>query len=465
VTAVDEPPLSPRGPLPPTGGFRRQLHRMRRIDPVTALTLFIVLSCAIPSPLIVGPIGASGTPGNLLGLMFLLWWAAAKMGSDPDIARGRQPVRIALLFFYVPALFSMVTLYSRPYLGEENLGALRGMLYLTALLGVTLVGADGIMSIDRIHILMRRVVDGAAFIASLAVVQFVTGYNAAAQLSIPGLVRNSQLQSQDRSLFLRVQSTTIHPIELGALMGIMLPIALLYAFSAPPGRRRWVAWIEVGLIATVLPMALSRTGAIAAAIGLIALAMEWTWARRLRVIGIGLVFFGAMRVAIPGLLGTLLALFTKISEDNSTQGRTGRYEIAGHLFLQHPWFGRGFNSLYPATKQIFDNAYLYQATEQGIVGVVGLLLFFAIVMFTARGAHRRAKDAETKALAQALFGTALAMMVIFSTADIGGFTILMGMFFLMVGVVGALWRLTGGPTGPGPQPRALPRTRRAAGGA
>ena len=74
---------------------------------------------------------------------------------------------------------------------------------------------------------------------------------------------------------------------------------------------------------------------------------------------------------IPGLVGSLFALFTKFGQDTSTTVRQERYEIAGHYFLQHPWFGRGYNTLYPATQQVFDNAYLYVATEQGAFGLVG----------------------------------------------------------------------------------------------
>jgi polysaccharide biosynthesis protein PslJ len=433
------------------------------IDAVTALTVLLAIAFCIPSPLIVGPIGGSGTPANLLAVVFLLWWGLAKLGTGQDVDRGRQPVRIALLFFLLPILTSMIALYLRPYLPKEGTGALRALLTTSAWLGVALLAADGITSIERVHTLMRRVVHGAAFVASLGVLQFLTGYNAAGQLSIPGLVRNELVESQDRSVFIRIQSTTIHPIELGALMGILLPLALHYALYTTGRRQRLLAWTEVGLIAVALAMALSRTGIIAAVVGLIALAMEWTWAQRARLLAIAVVFLGAMRLAIPGLLGTLTALFTDISQDNSTQGRVQRYEIAGHYFLQNPWFGRGIGTLYPATKQVFDNAYLYQATEQGAVGLIGIALFFFILMFTARGAHLRATDPMTRGLAQVLFGTFLAMMLMFATADMGGYSMLMLVFFTMAGVAGALWRLTGGPGATdaeeqSPRPRHLAAT-------
>jgi hypothetical protein len=430
---------------PPREPLLRWLARRWPIDAVSALTVFLIVSVCIPSPLIVSPIGASGTPGNLLGLVFLAWWALAKLGARQGVDRRPQPVRVALLCFLIPVLASVVAMYARTATGKETSGALRGLLYYGSLVGIALLAADGLTSIERIHTLMRRVVHGVAFVALIGLVEFLTGYNPAARLSIPGLVRNHDIESQGRSLFIRIQSTTLHPIELGSLLGITLPIALHYAFTAKSKRRKRVAWIEVLLIAAVLPMALSRTGIIAALVGLIVISTEWTWARRAKLLGVALVFLAAMRAAIPGLLGTMLALFTDVSQDNSTVARVQRYQVAGHYFLQNPWFGRGFNTLYPAVHQVFDNSWLYQATEQGILGVVGLGLFFLILMFTARGARRRSgDDLETRGLAQGLFGTFLAMAIMFTTADMGAFTILMGIFFLEAGVAGALWRLTGG---------------------
>jgi O-antigen ligase len=425
-----------------------RLAQRHPIDVVDALTGFMVLSFCIPSPLIVGPIGASGTPANLVALGFLLWWIVAKLGVGQGVDRRPQPVHIALVCFLVPLLASVVNMYLRPATGKETSGALRGLLYIGALMGIALAAADGITSLERVHTLMRRVVHGVAFVAALGMLQYLTGYNAAGELHIPGLVRNQQIYSQGRSLFVRIQSTTVHPIELGALLGITLPVALHYAMHAKGRRPRQIAWIEALLIAAVLPLALSRTGIIAAVIGLIAIAMEWTWAQRARFAAFGVLFLGAMRAAVPGLLGTVTALFADLSQDNSTTGRTARYQIAGHWFLEHPWFGRGFNTLYPATHQVFDNAYLYQAVEQGIVGIVGLLAFYVILVCTARGARLRSRDPLTHGLAQAFAGVFVAMAIMYATADMGGFNMLMGVFFLMAGCAGAMWRLTGGTMRP-----------------
>jgi len=427
---------------------------------VSLLTIFLVVGFVIPAPLIFKPLGGSGTPADLLGLGFLLWWGLAKLGSAQGVDRGRQPVRVALLILMLAALASMAAMFLRPFTGEESNGAYRGLVMFVAVSGVSLLAADGISSLERLHTLMHRFVAGVSLVAGFGLVQWLTGYNPAATLAIPGLTRNLVLPPQGRSSFVRVQSTTMHPIELGSLLGITLPIAVSYAFLAKDRRTRLIRWAEVGVIALVIPMALSRTAVIAASIGMLAIAMDWSWARRGRVALATAAFVVAVRLAIPGLVGTVISLFSNFSKDSSTQDRAGRWQIAGHYFELHPWFGMGLNTFYPATGLFYDNQYLGVATEMGAFGLAALFLLFVVMAFTARGARLRALDPDTKALAQALAGVAVAMMVIFMTADMLSYAMEMGMFFLLLGVTGALWRLTGGQRGGVPvSPVAAPKAR------
>ncbi|MGZ4715475.1 MAG: O-antigen ligase family protein [Acidimicrobiales bacterium] len=458
--------MTPTATVPVSGFERGRPARPRRarrpIDATAALTVYLVLLFGIPSALVIGPLGGSGTPANMLGLAFLLWWVLAKMGSGLGVDRGRQPVRIALLAFVTPVLASLVTFYFAPFTGLEASGVYRGLVYLAALCGVALLAADGIHTLDRARVMMHRIVHGAAAVAAVGAIEFLIGWRPAMTLHIPGLTRAAAVLEQGRSSFVRVQATTLHPIELSALLGMMLPIAVHYALVAEKGsRRRRVAWIEVGLIGGVLPLALSRTGVVAAVVGMSVFALGWTWKMRGRALVVVLIGLGLLRVAVPGLIGSLFSLFSNITQDSSTTVRQERYEIAGHHFLLHPWFGRGFNTLYPATKQVFDNAYLYVATEQGAFGIAGILLFFIMAIFIARGVRLRAIDEDTRGLGQALTGSFAAMALMFATADMMSFTMAIGLLFLLLGVAGAFWRLLGGGNRRAPQvsrqPRATPR--------
>src|SRR3954451_7834932 len=48
-----------------------------RRDAVSVLSLFVALLFVVPSVLVVGAIGASGTPANLAAIGAFRWWAAS----------------------------------------------------------------------------------------------------------------------------------------------------------------------------------------------------------------------------------------------------------------------------------------------------------------------------------------------------------------------------------------------------
>jgi O-antigen ligase len=158
-------------------------------------------------------------------------------------------------------------------------------------------------------------------------------------------------------------------------------------------------------------------------------------------------------------VGSVTGLFTHFFEDSSTTTRTSRYGLAGDLFAQHPVFGRGYNTLFPATQQIFDNSYLYFAIETGVFGIVCLLFLFLVVFFVARGIRLRTTDPEVRDLGGLISATAVTMPIMFVTADMMSFNMLMQTYFLLAGIAGALWRLTGGPQ----RSVVAPQRRRAVG--
>jgi polysaccharide biosynthesis protein PslJ len=420
--------------------------RRRPRDPVDVLTIFLIPCLAIPSNFIVGALGGGGTPANLVGVGLLGWWVFEKITGGSRVDRRRQPIRIGLLALLLCLLASLIDLFLRPDSGKEALGAYRGLILIGCLVGLALVASDGIPSIERAMVLLRRMVLGISIVAALGLFEFFTKFNPARALPIPGLSRNAMSLTEIRTGFLRVQSTALHPIELGGVLGVMFPVAVHLAFHTEGDRRqRRRAWIQVAVIGAALPMTLSRTGIIAATIGCIALFWQWTWRRRIRALGVTILFVGAMRAVTPGLMGTVTGMFTYFFQDSSTTARTSRYGAAGDLFLQNPVFGRGYNTLFPATGKIFDNSYLYFAVETGIFGVLCVLFLFMVVFFVSRGIRLRTEDQSLRDLAGLLSATAITMPIMFVTADMMSFNMIMQLYFLLAGIAGALWRLTGGP--------------------
>lgn len=417
----------------------------RRRDAVTVLTLYVMLLFVLPSRLVVGPIGSTGTPANLIGLAALAWWFATWLVPGLGVAMGSQPVRLALLLLGMSftVSYSMANLHR--FESIEISGANRALIALAALTGVCFLSADGIASRDRLDALLRRVVAGATFMASLGIIQFFTGLDIAGLFEVPGLTASYSFGDVgQRSIFNRVQGTAIHPIEFGVVLALVLPIALHYALIAPPGKRRWPV-LCAGLIALAVPTAVSRSGILALGVVWIMLLLGWTWRQRGWALAGSAAFIVVVRVLVPGLVGTISSLFTNLFNDPSTTGRTDDYAVVGRFIREAPVFGRGMFTFIPSRYTTLDNQYLLTTIEMGFVGLAALVLLYLVGIFTARGARRRSADPETRQLGQALAAALLAAMVTAVTFDQLGFPMVTGVLFLLLGCAGALWRLTGGP--------------------
>ena len=67
-----------------------------RFDAADYLTLYAVLLFLVPANLIFEPLGALGTPANVVGLVAFGWYVATRMVPSLGIASGPQPLRIAV---------------------------------------------------------------------------------------------------------------------------------------------------------------------------------------------------------------------------------------------------------------------------------------------------------------------------------------------------------------------------------
>ena len=112
------------------------------------------------------------------------------------------------------------------------------------------MAADAIDSLERLRTLFRRLVFGATAMATLGIVQFFTGLNAAKYIIIPGLTQQQAYTDvQVRDDFNRPSATAIHPLEFGFVLALILPLAIHQARYAPPGRRLR-RWLQVAAIAS-----------------------------------------------------------------------------------------------------------------------------------------------------------------------------------------------------------------------
>jgi polysaccharide biosynthesis protein PslJ len=415
----------------------------RKTDAVALLTFYLFFVIAIPSALVFAPLGGAGSPSTIIGLAFFGWYILIWLHPSSRISHGRQPMRRAGVFFLCAVLLSYVSATSHTLQTLEQNGADRGIIMACGWLGVLLIAADAIDSLERLRILFRRLVFGATAMAVLGIVQFFTGLNAAKYIVIPGLVQQQAYTDiQVRGDFNRPSATAIHPIEFGFVLALILPLAIHQARYAPPGRRLR-RWLQVAAISATLPMTVSRSAILGLAVAMIVILP--TWSRRERWLAYVVMVFSllGLRAIIPGLIGTLRNLFLAIGSgsDSSAQSRTMAFQHAAALISAHPLFGQGFGTFLPNILFYTDDQYLNSLIEIGAVGVLALLGTFATGWFLARSARRATTDPEVRHLAQCLAASVAVIVVVYATFDALYFPMAAALTFLVLGCVAAAWRL------------------------
>ena len=403
-----------------------------------ALVAYVVLLICIPARLVFAPLGAAGTPAQILAICLFVWWAARRLALLEPQRRMVQPVRRALFFLALTIVASYLVAATRAIGALELRAADRGLLSLCAWAGIVLVVSDGV-SRDQLDRVLRALVWAGAALAALGVLQFFTGLDVARYFDIPGLTVNADYATLlQRADFRRPAGTATHPIEFGVVLAMILPIALHYALDG--GDRRWRRWIPVVMIAAALPISISRSAVVGAVLALVFLLPSWPAGRRRPAYGLMLVFLGLVYLTIPGLLGTLRNLFTGLFSDSSTTSRTDSYSEVGQFVAERPVFGRGFGTFLPSY-HIVDNQYLVMLISTGVLGTVAFLLVFLVGIFTARGVRRRSSSPATRGLAQSLAASVAVAAAASATFDALSFPMAAGTMFLVLGCVGAMWRL------------------------
>jgi O-antigen ligase len=434
--------------LPPAALEERQRSSIRgvpRFDVVTILTIFVVLLMWIPSRLIVDALGGAGTPATLVGLVALIWWAYARLVPGTGLAKGYQPIRIVVCIYAAVAVLTYVVAFATRFVTFEEINnADRALIALASFAGIALLGADGIERIDRLEVLLRRLVIVASVVAFFGIVQFFTDFDIAAYIKVPGLVANMGLADEVRVGFRRIAVTAFHPIELGVALAMVWPLAIHFALRAVTRRSRLQWWAGMILISVALAMSLSRSAVLGILAASIVIAVPWSWRRRMNALALLVGFLVALRILVPGLVSGLSDLFTGVTDDPSYQARQIRLPTAFSFIHDRPWLGRGYGTLLPDEKYRLvpmDNQLIKTTIETGLIGLAALLILLIVGLMTARGARRQAAEPATRDLAQTLTASVLAGSLSFYTFDALAYPMVTGMVALLLGSIGAIWRL------------------------
>jgi polysaccharide biosynthesis protein PslJ len=420
--------------------------RLIEWDAVTLLSVFLAVLWLIQARWVVGPLGGVGTPAILVGLTAAAWRLTGSVEPRLGFSPGWQPVRLMLLvqFSYHTLTYGLARL--RPLTDLEASGSTRAMITLAALTGIALVAADGIRSLERLEVLLRRAVWLGTVVAMLGLIQFFLEIDLVASMRWPLLSQNADLGGmQARSIFARPDGTALHPIEFGAVLSMVLPFSLHYYFAAATKKERIAFGVATGLLGLGIAASMSRTGILGAAIVIMMLSFLWSWRLRVNIAILTVGAVAATWVLVPGLVGTIRRMFVGARDDPSVQARIERIPIVRDLINDAPLMGRGFGTFSVDDYLLLDNQVYQTAIESGYIGLVIVALTFVVAIGTARGARYRGRDAATRHLAQAVAASILVAMVATATFDAFFYRIYLGMTFLLIGCAGALWRLEGPP--------------------
>ncbi len=407
------------------------------------LVVFLALQFLIPARLVIGGMGAVGRPSVAVGILLMFLWLVSFTRRN-QLPSAVQPIRWVVLGYLAVQLFGYAVGYDRGLPGIEASAADRWLIFVVAMVGVTLATADGVPDRRRLDNLLRTLVALASVMAFIGVLQFLGVADLTQYLRLPGLQNNAELidiGERGGPGFARVASTATHYIEFGVVLSMVLPLALHYGLFASSVKQRWTWWTAAGLIAAAIPFSLSRSATLAVAVGMFLLATVWPWRQKFNGAMIGLGAATAFTVVQPGVLGTIRALFTNAENDPSIQNRLADTEYVLNLWEQNPIIGRGAGTVLPDRYILLDNQLYMTLLAGGVVGLVGLVLFFMVPYFVARNIRLRGADQETRHLAQALAVIFPVGLLASATFDSLSFATFVGVVFVAAGAIGALWRL------------------------
>lgn len=417
-----------------------RLFLRQRGDAVTWLAVCLVLLFAIPSRLVLAPLGSAGAVSMLAGLLSLVVWALLWLVSV-DARRTRpQPLHMALGVFLTAVGISYALAMTHPLSPDEVSPADVALISVASWTGLMLIAHDAIRSRERLDALVWWTALAGGLMALLGAAQFLTHQPLVDVITIPGLTSLFDPAIFIRNGMVRPAGTATHPIEYGTLLSLLLPIALHVGFHHRR-LRAIVRWFPAVAIAGIIGISSSRSAYVSAAVAVLVCLLGWT--RRQRVIALSLIgtATAVMAMALPGLLRAVSGLFLGADSDPSIASRTDSYSFAWTFLVQNPLFGRGLGTLLPKYR-IFDNQYLLLLVT---VGVVGTLAFCALAITAVVSLNRRRRelsDARDRDLAISLMAAVLSGFCSLAFFDAFAFPMTMGALFLVLGMTGAFTRLT-----------------------
>jgi O-antigen ligase len=209
-------------------------------------------------------------------------------------------------------------------------------------------------------------------------------------------------------------------------------------FGKTPRVRQASTASALVLLASI-PMSVSRSGILVVLVAIGVYAVTLSVRQRVTALVLGIAGLALYRAAVPGLLGAVVGIFRQSSDDTSVDSRTRSWTVVAEFFEASPWLGHGLGTFRPEEYIYLDNQYLMSLVEGGLVLLVTTVIVILLSLASTRGAKARARNATDVSLSQAVQAAVAAIAVSGAFFDLFSFAQVTVMFFVLLGVSGALW--------------------------
>lgn len=431
-----------RGPAIGAGVLLAILVVVRiRGDAASPVIVFTILILLIPARLRIAPLASLGTPASLIGLSAFGLWVYGRIFSRSSSVGARQPLLWAFAILSAVVLASNIALAFRAHDIIESKAADRGILLLLSMVGIAMLAADTLRTREQIRRVLQAIAACGTIVSGLGIVQFITGFDLGSMVRLPGFTYIPSDYNSVRSGFNRIVSTTSHPIELSVVLALALCAAMyLWLTSHPSARRQWI--VASVIIGISIPLTVSRTSVIAIVAVLVVLAPIMDRIRRQKLVLVVLLAIVGLRIAVPGLTGTLRSLFLlNSSTDPSLQSRTIGFERAVAMIGERPLLGRGFGTFVPEKYFYLDDQMVLTLVETGVLGLLAVWYLFATAGWMTRSIRRLSTRFDDRCLSQCLLAAVAVGFLTAFTFDSFSFASSRTLLMLLIGLAGALWRI------------------------
>jgi len=370
---------------------------------------------------------SSGFDRFFVAAIVAVWALGMFLGRDSGIARLRPKwwsVGVAALVFTAVASIAVnvdtITNLGEWQVAEKKVAVLLGLVAIFVVASLTLRVAE-------LRPLMVLIVVLATITALGTIYESRSGTNLFYETAktVLGPVADVEAASTDvnpevdqgRPL---ITGPTRHPLSVTSLLGMSLPFAIVLAALAPTFRRRLLWILAAGVIVTGAALTQRKSGLVIPACALLALLLIRP-RQLLRLAPYGVAGLVVALLVTPGMFSSIGELDREDSR-SSVEGRTSDYPAIVPDLLSNPILGRGYgtlDTLRQDTYRIFDNEYLGQVFQGGVLGLLAFFAFILMPVFVARGVLRsdnplRGPPALAAAAACFAFGVASALYDIFS---------------------------------------------------